>query len=94
MGENGARRLLCAAPPPVVPRVGSYRKLGPVTVTVNGYYGYQPNPAGYLKESIRKRCCMLEKARGVGAAGPLHSRRLGGVLFTANISKDRLAMTP
>ncbi len=30
-------------------RVGSNRKLGPVTVTVSGSYGYSPNPAGYLR---------------------------------------------
>ncbi len=34
------------------------------------------------------------KSSGVGAPGPLHSRRLGGVLFMANISEDWLAMTP
>ncbi len=35
-----------------------------------------------------------KKARDDGAPGPLHSRRLGGVFLTANISKDWLAMTP
>ncbi len=78
---------------------------------VSGYYGYSPNPAGYLLRksrtlrkgtpphvydhsyAIRKRYCLLENARGVGAAGPPHSRRLGGVLFTANVSKDWLAIT-
>ncbi len=29
-------------------RVGSDRKLGQVTATVSGFYGYSPSPAGYL----------------------------------------------
>ncbi len=37
----------------IKPRVGSNRKLGPVTVTVSGYYGYSPIPP--VTSAFRKK---------------------------------------